>query len=451
MFTRVMVANRGEIAVRIMRSLREMGIESVAVHSDTDADSLHVHLADQAVAIGPGPAVQSYLSVDALLDAARRSGATAVHPGYGFLAENAGFAAACEAQGLAFIGPTPENIALAGNKLVARKTMAAAGLPVVPGSDAKIDDLDDARAACKEAGFPVMLKAAAGGGGRGMRVLTGESELVEDFAIARGEANAAFGDPTLYLEKLVPEARHVEVQVLGDGTGAGVHLGERNCSVQRRHQKLVEESPSPRLGEDLRSALHRAALDAVAALNYRNAGTVEFLVDPDDCFYFLELNSRIQVEHPVSELITGVDLVKAQLRIAAEERLPFHQGDITFRGHAIECRINAEDPDDDFLPQPGTIVNFRPPGGFGVRLDTHVYAGYTMPIYYDSLLGKLLALGADRDEAIAVMSRALDELEIGPLRTTTAFLRRVMDESTFRDGTYTTTLCRRMLPDLEDD
>ena len=284
-----------------------------------------------------------------------------------------------------------------------------------------------------------------------MRVLADEADLAEDFAIARGEAQAAFNDPTLYIEKLIPEARHVEVQVLGDGRGSNVHLGERNCSVQRRHQKIVEEGPAPRLGEDLRTALHRAALDAVTALDYRNAGTVEFLVDRDDRFYFLELNSRIQVEHPVTELITGVDLVKAQVRIAAEGNLPFRQDDIKFRGHAIECRINAEDPDDEFLPQPGTITTFRPPGGFGVRLDTHVYESYTVPIYYDSLLGKLLAYGSDRGEAIAVMSRALDEFEISPLRTTTPFLRRVMDEPTFRDGTYTTTLCRRMLPDLADD
>ncbi len=444
MFERVLVANRGEIAVRIIRSLRELGLGVVTVHSEVDADCLHVRLGDSSVCIGPAPSAQSYLRIDAILGAAIDSGAGAIHPGYGFLAESAAFAEACEQRGLVFIGPTAENIRMAGDKLSARRSMADAGLPVVPGSRSAVQDLDQARRICNEVGFPVVLKATAGGGGRGMRMIEKEQALAEGFMIARGEAAAAFGDSTLYVEKRIDDARHIEVQVLGDGHGQAIHLGERNCSVQRRHQKIVEEGPSPALPDPLRDKLHRAAVDGVAALGYRNAGTVEFLVDPDERCYFLELNSRIQVEHPVTELITGLDLIKAQLRVETDDRLPFAQEQVRFRGHAIECRINAEDPDDEFMPQPGVIESFRPPAGYGVRLDTHVYAGYEIPIYYDSLLGKLLAHGTDRDEAIAVMSRALDEFEIGPGRTTIPLLRRIMDEPAFRDGSYTTRLLGQM-------
>lgn len=445
MFRRVLVANRGEIAVRIIRSLRELGIDAVAVHSEADAECLHVRLAHSSVCIGPAPASRSYLGVERLIEAATTSGADAVHPGYGFLSENSAFAKSCEDAGLTFIGPTPENIALAGDKFAARVSMADAGLPVVPGSRSVVDDVDQARNVCAEIGYPVMLKAAAGGGGRGMRMIEGPDELDEAFAMARGEAGAAFGDSRLYIEKRIDGARHVEVQVFGDGRGNGVHVGERNCSVQRRHQKIVEEGPSPCLPDAVRSALHAAAVSAVESLEYRNAGTVEFLVDSENRFYFLELNSRIQVEHPVSEMISGLDLIKAQVHLAAEGELPFGQREVQLRGHAIECRINAEDPDDDFMPQPGPVETFHAPGGFGVRLDSHLYPGYQIPVFYDSLLGKLLAHGRDRDEAIAIMRRALDEMEIGPGRTTLPLLRRVMDDEEFRAGTYTTATLPRML------
>jgi acetyl-CoA carboxylase biotin carboxylase subunit len=452
LFDTVLVANRGEIAVRILRTLRELGIRSVAVYSEADRDARHVELADEARPIGPARAAESYLRIDAILDAAAAAGAQAVHPGYGFLAEQPEFAAACEARGLTFIGPTPGNIERAGNKLGARRALAAAGIPVIPGADEPLRDLAAARRACAALGYPVMLKAAAGGGGRGMRALGDEAALVEEFATAQAEARAGFGDPTLYAEKLIVGARHVEVQVLGDGRGGALHLFERNCSLQRRHQKLLEEAPSPGLPASAAAGLHRAALSAVRALRYRNAGTLEFLVDESDRFYFMEMNARIQVEHPVTEAIAGIDLVKAQIHVAATGELPpLAQADIAARGHAIECRINAEDPDNGFLPQPGTIERLRLPGGPGVRVDTHLYQGYTVPLYYDSLLAKIIAHGSTRAEAIATAARALDELACAPLRTTAPFLRRILDHPSFRAGTYTLDLMHELLPEAAEE
>src|SRR3990170_799061 len=450
-FEKVLVANRGEIAVRVMRSLKELGIRTVAVCSDADRASRHVEIADETVPIGPAPSAQSYLKSEAILAAAVQTAADAIHPGYGFLSESSELAGACEARGLTFIGPTPANLEQVGNKLGARRAMAAAGIPVIPGSPEALVGLDVARRVCQGLGYPVMLKAAAGGGGRGMRVLPDEAALVEEFGAAQAEARAGFGDPTLYAERLLEAARHVEVQVLGDGRGNGVHLFERNCSVQRRHQKMLEEAPSPGLPPDVAAELHRTAGDVIRTLKYRNAGTVEFLVDRENRFYFMEVNARIQVEHPVTEAITGIDLIKAQVHVAAHGRLPFTQDAVEARGHALECRINAEDPDRDFLPQPGTINRLRVPGGFGVRLDTHVYEGYAIPLYYDSLLGKLVTHGRDRDEAIAIMARALEELDLTPIHTTAPFLRRLLDADSFRAGTYTLDLIPRLVPPSEED
>jgi acetyl-CoA carboxylase biotin carboxylase subunit len=450
-FTKVLVANRGEIAVRIIRSLKKLGIRAVAVFSEADRGCRHVEMADEARLIGPAPAAQSYLNIEAILREARSTGAEAIHPGYGFLAENPDFADACALEGLTFIGPTPENLRLAGNKLGARRAFASAGLPVIPGSTEPLTTLDSARRIARELGYPVVLKAAAGGGGRGIRRVPGERVLSEEFSIAQAEARAAFGDATVYLEKLITDARHVEVQVLGDGTGQAIHLGERNCSLQRRHQKMLEEAPSPGLSREAARPLHDAAAAAARAIRYRNAGTFEFLLDRQDRFYFMEVNARIQVEHPVTEAVTGQDLVEAQISIASEGRLPFTQEEVRFDGHAIECRINAEDPDQAFLPQPGPVERFHAPGGNGVRFDTHLYRGYVVPIYYDSLLGKLIAHGQSREEAIRIMAGALDDLEIGPIRTTGPFLRRVLEVSEFIEGTYSTGLLPTLVPGLEDD
>jgi acetyl-CoA carboxylase, biotin carboxylase subunit len=446
----VLVANRGEIAVRVIRTLRDLGLRAIAVYSEADRDARHVEMADEAVCIGPGPALRSYLNVEALIDVARRTGATAVHPGYGFLSERPSFVDACEAAGLTFIGPSADNMRLAGSKLSARQAMAAAGLPVVPGSAQPLIDAVGASSVAEHVGYPIMLKASAGGGGRGMRVLHGPDDLGEEFALAQGEARAAFGDATLYMERLITAARHVEVQVLGDGHGRAVHLGERNCSVQRRHQKLIEEAPSPGLDRAVAAELHAAACRAIASIRYRNAATVEFLLDRDDRFYFMEINARIQVEHPVTEEVTGIDVVRAQIEIAATGDLPMTQAHIELRGHAIECRINAEDPERGFLPQPGIIERLRMPGGPGVRVDSHLYEGYEVPIYYDSLLGKIVAHGATREASLSVMRRALDEFAADPLKTTAPFLRRVLDEPAFRDGSYTLAFMADLLPDVED-
>jgi len=436
MFSRVLVGNRGEVAVRVTRSLHELGIEAVAVYSTADRDSLHVKLADRAVCIGPPAAAESYLKIPALIGAAETTRCEAVHPGWGFLAENPAFAEACAANDLVFIGPTPETLARMGDKSAAKREMAAAGLPLVPGSEGPVT-LAEARIAAGEAGYPVLLKAAAGGGGKGMRVVSGPDELESAYAAAANEAEAAFGDGSVYVEKSVSPARHVEIQVLGDAHGNVLTLGERECSIQRRHQKLIEESPSPALDPGLRERMEAAAEAACRVLGYRNAGTFEFLLGSDSAFYFLELNARLQVEHPVTELVTGIDLVREQLRIAAGEPLAL-TGRAPRRGHAIEIRVNAEDPARGFLPMPGRLERFRPPLGPGVRVDSSVTEGATIPPYYDSLLAKLIVWDVDRPAAIARALRALAEFEVAGVPTTIAAARDILRSEEFQSGRYST-------------
>ena len=436
MFNRVLIANRGEVAVRIIRACRELGVETVAVHSTADREALHVRLADRAVHIGPAPPAQSYLSIPSLVAAAVTTDSQAVHPGWGFLAENASFAAACEDNNVTFIGPRPETIATMGDKVRAKETVAAAGLPLVPGSNGAAT-LDAAHALGDRIGFPLLLKASAGGGGRGMRLVASPAELDGAYRTASAEAEAAFSDGSLYVEKAIVGARHVEIQVLGDGEGGVLTLGERDCSIQRRHQKLVEESPSPAVSDALRTEMEAAARSACEALRYRSAGTIEFLLDEDGRFYFIEMNTRLQVEHPVTELVTGVDLAHAQLRIAAEEGLPA-EGRAELRGHAIEFRINAEDPSRGFLPAPGTVTRFRPPLGPGVRVDSHVYEGYAIPPNYDSLIGKLLVWAEDRPTALARARRALSEFELDGVPTTRDLAVDILESEDFITGTYTT-------------
>ncbi|UCC47780.1 MAG: acetyl-CoA carboxylase biotin carboxylase subunit [Gemmatimonadota bacterium] len=437
MFQRVLIANRGEIALRIIRACRELGIRTTVVHSEADRDSLHVRFADDDVCIGPPPARDSYLNIPRIIAAAEIAGADAIHPGYGFLAENAEFAQICERSDIVFVGPTAEQIGRMGDKVAARRTMVEADVPVIPGTEEAITDPRFARKAAEEIGFPVMIKAKAGGGGKGMRVVRSAEELEPLFATARAEAEAAFGDGSLYIEKLLERARHVEFQVLGDRHGRAVHLGERDCSIQRRHQKLIEESPSPALTPELRAEMGAAAVRGVSAIGYVGAGTVEFLLDRDGRFFFLEMNTRIQVEHPVTEEVTGYDLVKEQIKVAAGEHLSVPD-DVELRGHAIECRINAEDPDNDFKPSPGTITTFHPPGGPGVRVDTHVYTGYAVPPYYDSLIAKLIVRGSTRDEAIARARLALEMFVIEGIHTTIPFLHGVLDHPDFRSGDFDT-------------
>ena len=436
MFQRVLVANRGEIAVRVIRALHELGIEAVAVYSTADADSLHVRLADRAVRIGPPPAAQSYLSIPSVVAAATTTGCEAVHPGYGFLAENPAFVSACEDNGLVFVGPPAEVMARMGDKVAAKAELARADVPLVPGSTETVGT-GEARAIATELGYPVLLKAAAGGGGKGMRIVENGDELERAFATAAAEAEAAFGDDSLYIEKFVRPARHVEIQVLADAHGGVLTLGERECSIQRRHQKLIEESPSPALTPETREAMEAAVERAAGVIGYRNAGTFEFLLGPDQSFYFIELNARLQVEHPVSELVTGFDLVREQLRIAAGERLPL-TGRAPRRGHAIEVRINAEDPARDFTPAPGRITSFRPPLGPGVRFDTFVEEGYTVPPFYDSLLGKLVVWAEDRPAAIARAQRALGELVVGGIPTTREASIAILRSEQFASGHYST-------------
>jgi acetyl-CoA carboxylase biotin carboxylase subunit len=444
MFSKVLIANRGEIAVRIIQACRELGLRTVAVHSQADTDSLAVQLADEAVCIGPGPAVQSYLKVPSILSAAELTGAEAVHPGYGFLAENAAFAALCEQCGLRFIGPSAKSIELMGDKAAARRMAEAQDVPVLPGSREPVADAAEARAVAEQIGFPVILKAKAGGGGRGMRVVTSAEALEAALATAAAEAGAAFGDPSVYLERFLPDPRHVEIQVLADAEGRTIHLGERDCSIQRRHQKLVEESPSPALSEEVRRAMGEAAIKVAAAAGYRNAGTVEFLLDEQGRFYFMEMNTRILVEHPVTETVTGLDLVKAQIRIAAGEPLWIRQDEVELRGHAIECRINAEDPE-RFLPSPGTLTHFRAPGGPGVRVDTHAYAGYAIPPFYDSLLAKVIVHGRDRQEAVIRMRRALDEMLVEGVKTTIPVHQALLQHPSFLAGRTSTRFLERLI------
>ena len=451
MFKKILVANRGEIAVRIMRACRELGIQSVAVYSEADTDCLHLKLADEKICIGPPMSSKSYLDIDAVISAAKDTGADAIHPGYGYLAENEHFASRCADSGIAFIGPSAENLKLAGDKIAAKERMAAAGVPVIPSSEADVADLDHALGICKEIGYPVMIKASGGGGGRGIRVCIDEDMLVEEFPIARAEAGAAFGNNMVYIEKFIKSPRHIEFQILSDSDGRIIHLGERECTIQRRFQKLIEEAPSPYLSSGLRNEMGSAAIKAAAAIDYSNAGTVEFLLDEDDRFYFMEVNARIQVEHPVTELTTGIDLVKEQIRLATGGSLDYCFEDLNRRGWAIECRINAEDPDRQFLPSPGRIDKYHPPGGFGVRLDTHLYQGYELPIYYDSLIAKLVTFDLSRDGAIAVMRRALDEFELAPLKTTIPLYRRIMDDPEFCAGKFDTGFIQKFIPEEEDD
>jgi acetyl-CoA carboxylase biotin carboxylase subunit len=434
-FDKILIANRGEVALRVIRACREMGIATVAVYSEADRDSLHTRMADEAICIGPAPSALSYLNVPNIISAALITGTSAIHPGYGFLAENAGFARACEDSGITFIGPSPDAIERMGDKAVAKQTMRDAGVPTVPGSDGAVESEADALRFASEVGYPVLIKASAGGGGRGMRIATSAEDLPSNLHAARAEAAVAFGDDTVYLEKYLKRPRHIEFQVLADSHGNAIHLFERDCSVQRRHQKLIEESPSPALTDELRKAMGDAALLAVRAVDYVNAGTVEFLLDEDGSFYFMEMNTRVQVEHPVTEAVTGVDIIKEQIRIAsgAVMRHP-DQRDIVQRGHAIEFRINAEDTAHNFRPHPGKIEVFSAPGGLGVRVDSHVYSGYTVPPTYDSLLGKLIVWGETRYEAINRARRALDEFIVVGIPTTIPFHQAVVENEYFQRG-----------------
>jgi acetyl-CoA carboxylase biotin carboxylase subunit len=443
-FRKVLIANRGEIALRVIRACRELGIRTVAVYSEADRESLHVRFADEDVCIGPPQARESYLNIPRIIAAAEVTGADAIHPGYGFLAENAEFSEICEASELTFIGPTPQQIRLMGDKAAARRTMREVGVPIVPGTDA-IGDADEALAQARDIGFPVLIKAAAGGGGKGMRVAQDAGEFERQYSMARNEASAAFGDDTVYVEKYLARPRHIEFQILGDSHGRIVHLGERDCSIQRRHQKLIEEAPSPALSPELRERMGDAAVRGARAIDYVGAGTIEMLLNDDGSFYFMEMNTRIQVEHPVTEMCTGFDLVKEQIRAAAGLPLSLPDLPIHLRGHAIECRINAEDPARNFAPSPGTIATFHPPGGPGVRVDTHMYAGYRVPPFYDSLLMKLIVHGSNRGEALARMRRALAETVIEGVHTTIPFLQAVMDHPAFIAGEVDTKFLERMM------
>jgi acetyl-CoA carboxylase biotin carboxylase subunit len=447
MFRRVLIANRGEVAVRVIRACRELGVATVAVYSTADRDSLHTRMADRAVHIGPPAPAESYLRIPSLVAAATTTECDAVHPGWGFLAENAAFALACEDNDLVFIGPRAETIEAMGDKIAAKEAMAEAGVPLVPGSDGAVD-LDEAREIAGEVGYPVLLKASAGGGGRGMRLVGSAGELDAGYRTASSEAQSAFADGSLYVEKAVVKARHVEIQVLGDGEGAVLTLGERDCSIQRRHQKLVEESPSPGVTPEIRADMEDAAHRACEALRYRGAGTMEFLLDSDGRFYFIEMNTRLQVEHPVSELVTGIDLAHGQLAVAAGEGLP-HAGRAMLRGHAIEFRINAEDPSDDFRPAPGTVTRFRPPLGPGVRVDTHVEEGYAIPPFYDSLIAKVIVWGEDREVALARGRRALSELELEGVPTTRDLALDIVSSDEFASGDYATSFLADAAPSLE--
>ncbi len=436
MFKKILIANRGEIAVRIIRACRDMGIISVAVYSEADRDSLHTQIADEAICIGPASPAKSYLNIPAILSAAVASGAEAIHPGFGFLAENDHFAELCEKCGIVFIGPNAETIRRLGNKSEARRTMQKAGVPIVPGSDGPVNSLQEALAISEKIGYPVMVKASSGGGGRGIREVHSSDELETAYLSAKAEAGAAFGDDSVYIEKFISEPHHIEFQIMADNYGNTVHMFERDCSIQRRHQKMIEESPSPFLNDKMRSEMGIAAVKAAKSAGYRNAGTVEFLVAGSGDFYFCEMNTRIQVEHPVTEWVTGMDLVSLQIRLAAGEKLPFSQGDIHQTGHAIECRINAEDPSNGFAPCPGTIRALHLPGGVGVRVDSAVYQGYTVPPFYDSMVAKLIVHASTRSGAIARMKRALVEFIFDGLTTNSDFQLGILNDPDFDAGNY---------------
>ncbi|MFA5500053.1 MAG: acetyl-CoA carboxylase biotin carboxylase subunit [Candidatus Omnitrophota bacterium] len=444
MFSKILIANRGEVALRIIRACKELGIRTVAVYSQADINSLHVRFADEAICIGSAPSSSSYLNIPSIISAAEIADVEAIHPGYGFLAEDDHFAEICDSCKIKFIGPTPENMRLMGDKMAAKDTARKAGVPIVPGSKAIVKSKEEALKIAKEIGYPVIIKAAAGGGGKGMRVCHNDVRLISALLTAQREAEAAFGNADVYIEKYIEKPRHVEIQILGDSHGHVIHLGERDCTIQRRHQKLIEESPSPILDSKLRKKISEAAIKCAKAINYVNAGTIEFLVDASGKFYFMEMNTRIQVEHPVTEAVTGLDLVKEQIRIAAGEKIPYKQEDIKFTGSAIECRINAEDPDKDFMPSPGKITMLDLPGGRGVRIDTHVYQGYEIPPYYDSMIAKLIVHGKDRNEAITICRRALDEFIVEPIKTTIPFHKKVMNNPMFIRGKYSTDFIERL-------
>ena len=448
MFKRILIANRGEIALRIIRACRELNIETVAVYSEADADSLHAKLADHAICIGPAPSTQSYLDIPRIISAAEIADVEAIHPGYGFLAENAHFAEICESCSIKFIGPSPDAINRMGNKAQAKKTMKLADVPTIPGSDGLIEDRDEALKIAHKMGYPVIIKASSGGGGRGMRVAHNDISLANAFMAARSEAETAFGNTDVYLEKFIENPRHIEIQVLADQHGNVVHLFERDCTLQRRHQKMVEESPSPIITPELRQQMGNAAVNATKAVKYENAGTIEFLYDKGK-FYFMEMNTRIQVEHPVTEMVTGIDLIKEQIKIAAGEKLSFTQKDIKLKGHALECRINAEDPTRNFMPSPGKVVGYYCPGGLGVRVDSHVYSGYTVPQYYDSMIAKLITHAPTRDEAIALMGRALDEFMVEGIKTNVHFQKALITDEAFRSGHFSTHFVEEFVKSIE--
>lgn len=438
MFYKVLVANRGEIAVRIIRACRELGIKTVAIYSEADRESMHVNFADQAICIGPAPSHLSYLDIPRIISAALLTGADAIHPGYGYLSERADFAEICESHGLVFIGPTPAQIEQMGDKAQAKATMQAAGVPVVPGSDGPVSSEQELLKLAKEIGFPLIIKASAGGGGKGMRIVRTQDELLSNFDIARSEALASFGNDQVYVEKYIANPRHLEIQLLGDHAGNVVHFGERECSLQRRHQKVIEEAPSPVVDATLRQAMGEAAVRGAKAVNYRNAGTIEFLLDEDGKFYFMEMNTRIQVEHPITEMVYGIDLVKAQIQIAADAELDYTQNDIIPMCHAIECRLNAEDPERNFLPSPGVITKLFIPGGHGVRWDSHIYEGYEISPHYDSMFGKLITWGVDREEAIDRMLSALSEVIIEGIKHNVEFHKRLLNDPRVRSGDFST-------------
>jgi len=443
-FKKVLIANRGEIALRVIRACRELGIRTVAIHSEADAAGLHVRAADEKVCVGPPEAALSYRNIPNVLSAAEITGVDAIHPGYGFLSENAHFAEVCESIGIKFIGPTSENIAMMGDKAKAREIVAKRGLPVTPGSPGELRSEEDALQAAQKIGFPVIIKASAGGGGRGMRVVNKAENLGRAFQAAQAEAKSTFGNDGVYLERYFLEPRHIEVQVLADHHGHVIHLGERDCSIQRRHQKLVEETPSPAVDEKLRREIGRVAVEAVKAAQYRNVGTVEFLLDKDRNFFFMEVNTRIQVEHPITEMVTGIDLIKEQIRLAAGHQLSIKQQDVVLTGHSMECRINAEDPE-KFTPSPGQITKYSAPGGFGVRVDSAMESGAIVVPYYDSLIAKLITHGRDRHESMARMRRALDEFVIEGIKTTIPLHRRILDDPDFQKGHVSTTFLERFL------
>jgi len=451
MFSKILVANRGEIAIRIIRACKELGIRTVAVYSEADKNSLHVEFADEAVCIGKAPAQESYLNISSIISAAEITDSDAIHPGYGFLAENAYFAEICESCGIKFIGPTSKNIRLMGDKIKAREIMRKAGLPLIPGSKTAVKTKEEALSLANKLGYPVILKAKAGGGGKGMRICHSDVRLIGAFMTAQSEAEASFGDSELYIEKFLHQPRHIEVQIAADNFGNVIHLGERDCSIQRRHQKLIEEAPSPVIDKKLRRKLGEMVTKAIKNINYTSVGTVEFLMDEEGNFYFIEMNTRIQVEHPVTEEITGVDLVKLQILIAAGEKLNIKQEDISFSGSAIECRINAEDPENNFLPSCGNIDFCYLPGGKDIRVETHIYSGYSIPAYYDSLLAKIITKGKAREEALTKMNRALEELRIEPIKTTASFCRKIINDSDFRKGKYHTEFIGKFLEGVENE